>query len=103
MDDLQLIVWQTQALAAAGKRDDWDGIQQLDSDIARHLCHLHGRAISEQYRHALTGLRQVHHEVHQSVRQQRDALQHALLDQRDRRDGALSYAQFMDEESPGNA
>lgn len=98
MDDLQLIDWQTRALAAAGKRQDWEKIQQLDSDIAALLCSLHGREISEHKREALNKLQQVHLQVHQLVRQKRDELSKEMTQQRNQREGALSYAQFMDRE-----
>ncbi|MFZ3391244.1 hypothetical protein [Buttiauxella gaviniae] len=98
MDDLQLIDWQTRALEAAGKRQDWEKIQQLDSDIAATLCSLHGREITEQKREALKKLQQVHQQVHQLVRQNRDELSKELTQQRNQREGALSYAQFMERE-----
>lgn len=98
MDDLQLIDWQARALAAAGKRQDWDKIQQLDTDIAALLCSLHGRDISEQKREALNKLQQVHLQVHQLVRQTRDELSKEMTQQRNQRERALSYAQFMDRE-----
>lgn len=98
MDDLQLIDWQTRALAAAGKRQDWEKIQQIDSDIAAMLVSLHGREMTEQKREAIRTLQQVHSYVHQLVRQKRDELSKEMTQQRNQREGALSYAMFMDRE-----
>ncbi|MEW7311528.1 hypothetical protein AB1E22_02130 [Buttiauxella gaviniae] len=98
MDDLQLLDWQTRALAAAGKRQDWERIQQLDSDIAASLVSMHGREISDQKREAMRTLQQVHSYVHQMVRHKRDELSKEMLQQRNQREGALSYAVFMDQE-----
>ncbi|MGB7800209.1 flagellar protein FliT [Buttiauxella sp.] len=99
MDDLQLIDWQTRALAAAGKRQDWDKIHQLDSDIAAMLISMHGREITPQKREALKQLQHVHRQVHSLVRQKRDELSQEMAQQRNQREGALSYAQFMESES----
>ncbi|WP_157093243.1 hypothetical protein [Buttiauxella noackiae] len=98
MDDLQLLDWQMRVLAAAGKRQDWEKIQQLDSDISALLISLHGCEISEQKREALNKLQKVHQQVHQQVRQKRDELSKEMTQQRNQREGALSYAQFMDRE-----
>lgn len=92
---MQLIDGQMRALAAAGKRQDWEKIQQLDGDIAALLCRLHGHEISEQKRDALNKLQQVHVQVHRLVRLKRDELSKEMAHQRNQREGALSYAQFM--------
>ncbi|RPH29434.1 hypothetical protein EHN07_05720 [Buttiauxella warmboldiae] len=98
MDDLQLIDWQTRALLAAGQQQEWEKIQQLDSDIAAMLCSLYGREVGEQKREALNKLQQAHRKVHQQVRQQRDELSQDMLQQRNQREGALSYAMFAGQE-----
>lgn len=98
MDDLLLIDWQMRSLAAAGEREDWQAIQKLDADIAAMLTRLHGAVLSEKKRQALEALQQVHGRVHLRVRTQRDELSKQLEQQRNQREGAISYAVFTEED-----
>lgn len=98
MDDIQVIHYLARALEQAASHHDWTQVQEVDKQIAALLSVVGTKPLSDEKRHALKTLQQVHHRVNDCCRRQCEELERKMALQRRNQEGASAYAAFMDDE-----
>lgn len=88
----------TQALRQATEDHNWPSVVNVDAKIAELLTAIQGKNLDAVERQALDALKKVHQQARDYCQGQSDMLAAKMNLAARNREGAMAYAQFMDDE-----
>lgn len=88
----------TQALRQATEDHNWPSVVNVDAKIAELLTAIQGKKLDAAERQALDALKKVHQQARDYCQGQSDMLAAKMSLAARNREGAMAYAQFMDDE-----
>lgn len=88
----------TQALRQATEDHNWPSVVNVDAKIAELLTAIQGKKLDAAERQTLDAMKKVHQQARDYCQGQSDILAAKMALAARNREGAMAYAQFMDDE-----